>query len=65
MKHVTKVFLAVKTFKLTEFGEGARPAATGWISEVGQEEVVFEPAVPLEGKAEVYLQKILPRNCSL
>ena len=25
----------------------------------GVEEVLFEPAVPLEGKAEVYLQKIL------
>lgn len=36
-----------------------RPYATKFISDVGVEEVVFEPPVPLEGKVEVYMQTVL------
>lgn len=36
-----------------------RPYAVKWVSDVGVEEVAFEPPVPLEGKVEVYMQKVL------
>lgn len=38
-----------------------RPYAVKWISDVGVEEVAFEPPVPLEGKVEVYMQTVLDR----
>lgn len=35
---------------------GCRPKAVRLVSGVGSEEVEFEPAVPLEGKVEIYMQ---------
>ena len=52
--HVPKIYLATKTLELTGGGGGRRPKATKWISNVGVEEVMFQPAVALDGKAEVY-----------
>ena len=57
--HVPKIYLATKTLELTGGGGGRRPKATKWISNIGAEEVMFQPAVALEGKAEVYLQTVL------
>ena len=57
--HIPKIYLATKTLELTGGGGGSRPKATKWIANVGVEEVVFQPAVSLEGKAEVYLQTVL------
>eukprot|EP00516_Mucochytrium_quahogii_P000925 CAMPEP_0203746968 /NCGR_PEP_ID=MMETSP0098-20131031/2236_1 /ASSEMBLY_ACC=CAM_ASM_000208 /TAXON_ID=96639 /ORGANISM=" , Strain NY0313808BC1" /LENGTH=4160 /DNA_ID=CAMNT_0050635227 /DNA_START=190 /DNA_END=12669 /DNA_ORIENTATION=+ len=54
MKHITKVFLATKTFELdSNFN------ATHWVSSVGQEMGVFNPPVPLQGKVEQYLEDAL------
>jgi dynein heavy chain len=58
MRHVDKVLLSTKTLELEE-SPGARPKAKGFISGVGQEDVEFEPFVPLEGKVEIYLQIVL------
>jgi dynein heavy chain, axonemal len=57
--HVPKIYLATKTLELTGGGGGRRPKATKWVSNVGIEEIMFQPAVALDGKAEVYLQTIL------
>ena len=57
--HIPKIYLATKTLELTGGGGGRRPKVTKWISNVGVEEIMFQPAVPLEGKAEVYLQTVL------
>lgn len=35
---------------------GYRPKAVRLVSGVGSEEVEFEPAIPLEGKVEIYMQ---------
>lgn len=35
---------------------GCRPKAVRLVSGVGSEEVEFEPAIPLEGKVEIYMQ---------
>ena len=60
MRHITKVFLAVKSITLEGGnGGGDRPVATRWTSGVGIEEVDFSDPVPLEGKVEIYLQTIL------
>lgn len=37
---------------------GCRPKAVRLVSGVGSEEVEFEPAIPLEGKVEIYMQVI-------
>jgi dynein heavy chain len=60
MVHVSKIYLSTKTFELDEKGgKDGRPAAAKWIAGVGSEDVQFEPAVPLDGKVEVYLQTVL------
>lgn len=60
LSHVTKVFLQTDTLIL-EGGTGAneRPTATKFTAAVGVEEIIFAPAVPLEGKVEIYLQTVL------
>jgi dynein heavy chain len=62
LRHIDKVFLSTKTLELegeTDNSRGIRPTASKWISGVGVEAVSFEPATPLEGKVEIYLQVIL------
>ena len=55
--HMTKVFLATDTLKLSEeTGAGGRPSALSWTASVGSESVDFSPPCALEGKVEVYLQ---------
>lgn len=58
--HTSKIYLQTKTLVLSDdlTAEG-RPLATRFISDVGVEEVDFEPAVPLEGKVEIYMQTVL------
>uniref|UniRef100_A0A7S2QUS9 Uncharacterized protein n=1 Tax=Triparma pacifica TaxID=91992 RepID=A0A7S2QUS9_9STRA len=58
MRHVDKVFLATRALELEE-APGMRPKAKKFIAGVGQEDVDFEPYVPLEGKVEIYLQLVL------
>ena len=58
MRHVDKVFLATRALELEE-APGVRPKAKKFIAGVGQEDVDFEPYVPLEGKVEIYLQLVL------
>ena len=58
MRHITKLFLATKSLELTGGEAGNRPKATRFIAGVGVEEVMFEPAVGLDGK-QYYLQKVL------
>lgn len=43
-----------------------RPQAVRLVSGVGSEEVEFEPAIPLEGKVEIYMQvnEMNPRRYS-
>jgi dynein heavy chain len=70
--HTPKIYLATKTLVLSTMQQPAadgneaatltpsgRPYAVKFISDVGVEEVVFEPPVPLEGKVEVYMQTVL------
>jgi dynein heavy chain len=61
LKHTAKVYLSSKTLVLhqTERTPDDRPYATGWVSGVGTENVVFEPRVALSGKVEIYQQTIL------
>ena len=58
MRHITKVFLAIKGMNLQERGS-QRPAVTSWKSAVGVENCVFADKVPLDGKVEIYLQTLL------
>ena len=58
MRHIDKVLLATARLHL-ETVPDSRPRATVFVSGIGEEQVDFEPAVPLEGKVEVYLQTIL------
>ena len=58
MRHVDKVFLATKSLQLEE-APGVRPKAKSFTAGVGQEQVDFEPYIPLEGKVEIYLQLVL------
>ena len=44
--HIPKIYLATKTLELTGGGGGRRPKVTKWISNVGVEEIMFQPAVP-------------------
>lgn len=65
LKHTAKVYLSTDTFMLDKKNRapgdehGDRPYATGWISGVGVERVLFEPKVALEGKVEIYMQTVL------
>lgn len=47
-----------RTFAQTTL-PGCRPKAIRLVSGVGSEEVEFEPAIPLEGKVEIYMQVCL------
>ena len=58
MRHIDKVLLATARLQLENVPD-SRPRATIFVSGIGEEQVDFEPAVPLEGKVEVYLQTIL------
>lgn len=58
--HTPKIYLCTKTLVLSdELTPTGRPKATRFISDVGVEEVDFEPPVPLEGKVEIYMQTVL------
>ena len=62
VRHITKVLLATKTLILEgdeDDDENKRPSAVSFVAAVGVEEVAFDPAVPLEGKVEMYLQTVL------
>ena len=60
LKHTSKVYLACRTLLLdSERTPDDRPYATTWVSEVGVENVAFEPRVAMSGKVEVYQQTIL------
>ncbi|CAM9765035.1 unnamed protein product, partial [Hapterophycus canaliculatus] len=55
--HTPKVYLCCKTLILgDELMPSGRPKAVRLVSGVGSEEVEFEPAIPLEGKVEIYMQ---------
>ncbi|CBJ30911.1 Dynein heavy chain family dynein heavy chain [Ectocarpus siliculosus] len=58
--HTPKVYLCCKTLVLgDELMPSGRPKAVRLVSGVGSEEVEFEPAIPLEGKVEIYMQDVL------
>jgi dynein heavy chain len=57
MKHMSKIFGAIKTLELIE--EGVRPAVVGMEACVGKEFVKFTRELKLLGKVEVYLQWVI------
>jgi dynein heavy chain len=61
LKHTAKVYLSTKTLLLDADArtDCDRPYATYWVSGVGDEQVEFEPRVPLVGKVEIYMQTVL------
>jgi dynein heavy chain len=60
LPHISKIYLSTKTLTLSEEKSATgRPSATEFVSGVGAEICTFEPAVPLEGKVEIYMQTIL------
>ena len=60
LTHVPKVYLWTKTLIFDkETSCTNRPIATHFVSGVGEEICVFEPAVALEGKVESYMQIVL------
>ena len=61
MVHTSKIYLSTKVLTLSEEERTAsnRPIAIGFVAGVGKEYVPFEPAVPLEGKVEIYMQTVL------
>ena len=59
MTHMPKIFQAINTLFLK--GDGDRPAATGFESCVGQEEVEFESPLKLVGKVENYLADVIDK----
>ena len=61
MIHTSKIYLSTKTLRLDPENRTAsnRPMAVGWVADVGKEYIPFEPAVPLEGKVEIYMQTVL------
>jgi dynein heavy chain len=60
LPHISKIYLSTKTLTLSEEKSATgRPSATEFVSGVGAELCKFEPAVPLEGKVEIYMQTIL------
>ncbi|KAH8058729.1 hypothetical protein JL722_5961 [Aureococcus anophagefferens] len=61
MIHTSKIYLSTKTLRLDPENRTAsnRPMAVGWVADVGKEYTPFEPAVPLEGKVEIYMQTVL------
>ena len=61
LSHIPKIYLCTKTLTLSDEMKlpSGRPCATEFVSGVGSEVCTFEPAVPLEGKVEIYMQTIL------
>ena len=60
LKHTSKVYLATRTFLLDkERTDDDRPYAITWVSDVGSENVDFEPRIAMSGKVEIYQQTIL------
>jgi dynein heavy chain len=57
--HLDKILLATKEAKLQTLKNGQGHAALSWVAGVGKEEVAFDTAVPLLGKAESYLLALL------
>ena len=60
MVHTSKI-VSTKVLTLVRGRRTAsnRPIAIGFVAGVGEEYVPFEPAVPLEGKVEIYMQTVL------
>ncbi|KAL7490113.1 hypothetical protein ACHAW6_015825 [Cyclotella cf. meneghiniana] len=60
LSHISKIYLSTKTLTLSEDKTPTgRPSAIEFVSAVGDEVCTFDPAIPLEGKVEVYMQTIL------
>jgi len=59
MTHMPKIFQAINTLYLK--GDGDRPAATGFESCVGKEDVEFETPLKLVGKVESYLADVIEK----
>lgn len=59
MTHMPKIFQAISTLYLK--GDGDRPAATGFESCVGKEDVEFETPLKLSGKVESYLADVIDK----
>jgi len=60
LKHTAKVYLSTKTLLLDkERTPEDRPYAVSWVSGVGDETVIFEPRIALNGKVEIYMQDVL------
>jgi dynein heavy chain len=59
--HTSKIYLSTKELTLSKDERTAsnRPIAIGFVAGVGKEYVPFEPAVPLDGKVEIYMQTVL------
>ncbi len=61
MRHMPKIFQAIKTLNLNEAGGNQRPSAIGMETCVGKETVDFSEPLVLEGKVENYLQDVVKR----
>jgi dynein heavy chain len=60
MSHTPKVYLCAKTFNLAaEDAPSGRPIATQLVAGVGKELTTLEPPVPLEGKVEQYMGRLI------
>lgn len=61
LSHIPKVYLSTKTINFSEDykSEDGRPVAIEFVAGVGSEICSFEPAVPLDGKVEIYMQTLL------
>jgi dynein heavy chain len=57
MKHMPKIFGAIKDLELIE--EGTRPSVRGMHACIGVEYVKFTEALKLLGKVEIYLQYVI------
>jgi dynein heavy chain len=56
---IDKILLATSAITITNSASQDRPSATHFVAGVGKEQVQFEPAVKLTGKAEQYLLLLL------
>lgn len=56
---IDKILLATSEIVITQSAAQDRPSATKFIAGVGKEQITFEPAVKLMGKAEQYLLLLL------
>eukprot|EP00698_Gefionella_okellyi_P011837 TRINITY_DN3147_c0_g1_i1.p1 TRINITY_DN3147_c0_g1~~TRINITY_DN3147_c0_g1_i1.p1 ORF type:complete len:4003 (-),score=857.71 TRINITY_DN3147_c0_g1_i1:159-12167(-) len=59
MKHIPKIFQAIKTLQLEDKDVDGRPIATGLDACVGIEQVTFHQKLPLVGRVEEYLHTVI------